>query len=84
MKLHDLTEPELKALDCMFHDVTGEWAARICGCTIGRVGYLRRSAFKKMGWSSVVEAVRALCKAGWNDEQTEESYGTREDITARC
>lgn len=75
MRLEELTEPELRALDCFFADVKGEWAARVCGCTVGRVGYLRRSAFKKMGWSSDVEAVRALCRAGWNDEQEQGDDG---------
>ena len=73
MKLDDLTEPERKALYVMFHETNDYYAVKFCGCTMGRIGRRRREAMKKMGWSSVFEAVRALCAAGWNDEQEVES-----------
>lgn len=63
-----LTDQEERVLMCMFYGMSDSQATSVIGVTRARVGYLRRKAFRKLGVRNVVEAVRVLCRAGWDDE----------------
>lgn len=77
MRLPELTDLEERVLLAMFYGLTPAQSTKIVGVNKERVAYVRRAALKKMGARNIVEAVRMLCAAGW-DEQDEQETETRQ------